>query len=149
MGNRAEPHLYHSDISIEMHTKCSGGCNYNLWLEHFLQISLKRKVNNLLSINMLCSCLVTKSRPTLLWPLARLLCPWDFPGKNTGMVCYFSSQGIFLTQGSNLSLLHFGRFFFTTEPASNFLTRWEKHPLFLIHWNWHTYIYVCVQFSSV
>ena len=39
-----------------------------------------------------------------LWP-TRLLCPWDFPGKNTGMGCHFLLQGIFLIQGSNLSLL--------------------------------------------
>ena len=35
----------------------------------------------------------------------RLLCPWDFPGKNTGMGCHFLLQGIFLTQGKNLHLL--------------------------------------------
>ena len=27
-----------------------------------------------------------------LWP-ARLLCPWDFPGKNTGVGCHFFLQG--------------------------------------------------------
>ena len=27
----------------------------------------------------------------------RLLCPWDFPGKNTGVGCHFLLQGIFLT----------------------------------------------------
>ena len=32
---------------------------------------------------------------------ARLLCPWDFSGKNTGVGCHFLLQGIFLTQGSN------------------------------------------------
>ena len=26
---------------------------------------------------------------------------WNFPGKNTGVGCYFLLQGIFLTQGSN------------------------------------------------
>ena len=36
----------------------------------------------------------------------RLLCPWDFPGKNTGVDCNFLLQGIFLTQGLNLCLLH-------------------------------------------
>ena len=36
----------------------------------------------------------------------RLLCPWDFPGKNTGLSCYFLLQGIFQTQGSNPGLLH-------------------------------------------
>ena len=37
----------------------------------------------------------------------RLPCPWDFPGKNTGVGCHFLLQGIFLTQGLNLGLLHF------------------------------------------
>ena len=34
-------------------------------------------------------------------------CPWDSPGKNTGVGCHFLLlQGIFLTQGLNPSLLH-------------------------------------------
>ena len=53
--------------------------------------------------------LVAQSCPTAppheLTP-ARLLCPWDSPGKNTGVGCHALLQGIFLTQGSNLSLLH-------------------------------------------
>ena len=28
--------------------------------------------------------------------------PWNSPGKNTGVGCYFFLQGLFLTQGSNL-----------------------------------------------
>ena len=36
----------------------------------------------------------------------KLLCPWDFPGKNTGVGCHFLLQGIVLTQGSNLRPLH-------------------------------------------
>ena len=36
----------------------------------------------------------------------RLLCPWDSPGKNTGVGCHFLLQGIFPTQGSNPYLLH-------------------------------------------
>ena len=35
-----------------------------------------------------------------------LLCPWDSPGKNTGVGCHALLQGIFLTQGSNPGLLH-------------------------------------------
>ena len=35
----------------------------------------------------------------------RLLCPWDSPGKNTGVGCRALLQGIFPTQGSNLGLL--------------------------------------------
>ena len=33
------------------------------------------------------------------------LCPWDSPGKNTGVGCHFLLQGIFPTKGSNLSFL--------------------------------------------
>ena len=36
----------------------------------------------------------------------RLLCPWDSPGKNTGVGYLFLLQGIFPTQGSNSDLLH-------------------------------------------
>jgi len=55
-------------------------------------------------------CLVTKSCVNLLWPHgwwpSRLLCPWDFPGKNTGVGCHFLLKGIFLTRRSNWSFLH-------------------------------------------
>ena len=52
----------------------------------------------------------------------RLLCPWDFPGKNTGVVCHLLLQGIFLTQGSNLCLLSLLRWqvdSFTTVPPES------------------------------
>ena len=35
-----------------------------------------------------------------------LLCPRDFPGKNTGVGCHFFLPRIFPTQGSNPCLLH-------------------------------------------
>ena len=53
--------------------------------------------------------LAAKVCPTLVthWTItARLLCPWDFPGKHTGVGCHFFLQGIFPTQGLNLGLLH-------------------------------------------
>ena len=37
---------------------------------------------------------------------ARLLCPWNSPGKNTGVDCCALLQGIFLTQGLNSGLPH-------------------------------------------
>ena len=36
---------------------------------------------------------------------ARLLCPWDFPGKSTGVGCHALLQGIISTQGSNPCLM--------------------------------------------
>ena len=47
----------------------------------------------------------------------RLLCPWDFPGKNTRVGCHFLLQGISPTQGSDLHLLH-----------------WQANSLPLHHW---------------
>ena len=38
--------------------------------------------------------------------LTRLLCPWNFPGKSTGVGCHFLLQGIFPSQGSNRGLPH-------------------------------------------
>ena len=53
---------------------------------------------------------LTQSWPTLWGPMncspSRLLCPWDFPGKDTEVDCHFLLQGIFPTQGSNSHLLH-------------------------------------------
>ena len=42
------------------------------------------------------------------WAVActRLLRPWDFLGKSTGVGCHFLLQGIFPTQGSNPGLPH-------------------------------------------
>ena len=52
------------------------------------------------------------------------LCPWNSPGKNTGVSCHFLLQGIFPTQGLNLHLLVSGigtgrqvLWFFTTSPT--------------------------------
>ena len=50
---------------------------------------------------------------------ARLLCPWDSPGKNTGVDCHALLQGIFPTQRLNLCLLH--------------LLQWQAGSLPLIH----------------
>ena len=52
--------------------------------------------------------LVAKSWLTLCDPHglkpARLLCPWDAPGKKTGVGCHALLQGIFPTQGLNPGL---------------------------------------------
>ena len=53
------------------------------------------------------------------WKPARFLCPWNFPGKNTGEGCHFLHQGIFPTQGLNLSLLY--------------LLHWQANSLLLGH----------------
>ena len=64
-------------------------------------------ISHLLSIT-LCG-LVAKSWPTLMTstispPGSSVLCPWNFPGKNTGVGYHFLLQGTFTTQESNLGL---------------------------------------------
>ena len=52
-------------------------------------------------------CLVTQSCPTLCDPKGcslPVLCPWDSPGKNTGVGCHAFLHGILSTQRSNPGL---------------------------------------------
>ena len=50
---------------------------------------------------------VAQSYPTLCNSMdTRLLCPWDFLDKSTGVGCHFLLQGIFPTQGSNPGVPH-------------------------------------------
>ena len=65
-----------------------------------------------------CSVMSDSLQPHGLQP-AKLLCPWDFSGKNTGMGSHFLLQGIFPTQGSNPYLLQ--------------LLHWKADPLPLSH----------------
>ena len=88
----------------------------------------QKSVNSLLSCVCVCVCARAHTRgactlshsvasdslqPHGLQP-ARLLCPWNFPGKNTGVGCHFLLQEIFPIQESNLHLLH--------------LLHWQAHP---------------------
>ena len=82
----------------------------------------------------LCACMrsvITNSlRPRGLYP-ASLLCPWDFPCKNTRLDCYFLLQGIFLSQGLNPRLLHWQVGSLTTEPPGKPFYKSFYQPLIL------------------
>ena len=68
------------------------------------------------------------SRVDSLWPHrvepARFLCQWDSPDENIGGHCHFLFQGIFPTQGPNLSLLHWWAGF-------NFFNHWATREAHL------------------
>ena len=53
-----------------------------------------------------CSAVSDSLRPHRLQP-ARLLFPWNFPSKNTGVGCHSLLQGISPTHGSNPGLLNY------------------------------------------
>ena len=55
---------------------------------------------------------------------ARLLCPWDSPGKNMGVDCHSLLQNIFLIQGSIPSLLHCSLFLYHLSHRED----WGAHP---------------------
>ena len=69
------------------------------------------KENESVSRSVLSNCL----QPPGLQP-ARLLCPWDSPGKNTGVGSYSLLQGIFLIQVSNPGLPHSRQIPYQSEP---------------------------------
>ena len=65
-------------------------------------------------------------RPCGLYPTG-LLCPSDFPGKNTGVSCHFILQGIFPTQRLNQHLL-FGRRILYHWATGEDRIQWIKCP---------------------
>ena len=85
-----------------------------------------------LSHSVVSNSLWTQDRKT-----ARLFCPWDSPGKNTGVGCHALLQGIFPTQGSNpgfphcrqilYHLSHQGRPWILEQVAYPF-SRWCSQP---------------------
>ena len=50
----------------------------------------------------------------------------DFSGKNTGVGSHFLLQGSFLTQGSNLGLLHCRQIFFLPSQPPGYKLNWIK-----------------------
>ena len=77
-----------------------------------------RKQSNIdKGVNVLVSCSVVSDslQPCGLQP-ARLLCPWNSPGKNTGVDCHSLLHGIFPTQGSDTGLLHCRQIPLLSEP---------------------------------
>ena len=79
-------------------------CTYNS-----LMLSINVFLYALMLSNNVCVCICSVVSDSLrfhvLWP-TKLLWPWNFPDKNTGMGCHFLLQGIFPTLGLNLHILH-------------------------------------------
>ena len=66
--------------------------------------------------------LVGQSYQTLCHPMdcpTRFLCPWDFPGKNSGVGGHSLFQGIFPTQESNLGLFNCRQILYPLSHAVN------------------------------
>ena len=60
---------------------------------------------------------------------ARLICPWNSPGQNTGVGSHSLLEGIFLSQGSNPGLLHFRPILHhLNHQGSPGILKWEAYP---------------------
>ena len=94
------PTLVNSIISKDFHPFIFSFFHLSIFFRAFIHsASIQKKVRSV-SRSVMSDSLCQGLQPT------RLLCPWDFPGKNTGVGCHFLLQGIFPTQGSNSGLLH-------------------------------------------
>ena len=73
--------------------------------------------------------------------LSRLLCPCNFPGKNTRVDCHFLLQGIFLTQGSYpISLALVGKFFTAEPPGQPIIYVRVLYHSLLLSFPWATFL---------
>ena len=79
-------------------------CHLKSW-RHAQYFSIKHKFKTSVEFYFLLVCAKSLNFIQLFWVHgsypAGLLCPWDFPGKNTGVGSHFLFQKIFLTQGLN------------------------------------------------
>ena len=103
-------------------------------------------------------CMHAQSCPTLCYPiyynLSRILCPWNFLSKNTGVGCYFLHQGIFPNKGSKLHLwhlLHWQVDSLPLVPTEKTICYYMCNLLYHAYCYIHNMLYmdISVQFSSV
>ena len=103
-GNREE-----GDIKVLVwHLKHRAGWDH-LKQEHSEKIKIVFQDSNIWSemkeLKFSCSVMSNSLQPRGLQP-TRILHPWDFPGKSTGVGCHFLLQRIFPTSGLNPGLPH-------------------------------------------
>ena len=96
-----------SKISVYI---CQNPLNCTLKICAFHHVQILSPLKSLVAPYSLHVCvLVTQSCPTLQshgLQHNRLLCPWNSPGKNTGVGSHSLHQGFFLTQGWNCVQIH-------------------------------------------
>ena len=98
------------NIDILMHLLCTRQC---IWRHESQSVSWS---------------VVSDSLPPHELEPSRLICPWNSPGKNTGVSSHFLLQGIFPTQWWNPGLLH-GRqilYHLSHQESPNFTLKFLK-----------------------
>ena len=95
----------HSGFSLWCHRKTQKNFLANPILNNLQEIASVTSFKVFLKVKE--KLLVSQSRPTVCNQPTRLLCPWNSPGKNTGVGCHSHLRVIFTTQGPNPHLLHY------------------------------------------
>ena len=100
--NRPRCHMHHSQLGISCHR--AGARGPVLFLPPLLPVFCFYGAGCACA----CSAASVASNSLQLYGLqpTRLLCPWDSPGKNTGVGCHALLQGTFPTQRLNPRLLY-------------------------------------------
>ena len=85
-------------------------------------------------------------------PWTAHLCPWDSPGKNTGVGSHFLLQGILPTQRSNPHLLHLQHWQADSLPLSHLkspllLRHFLKKKIYVFTWLFWVLVAACRIFS--
>ena len=91
------PHKGQRKLPLAFANPCDPGC---ILCQAALLDSTVSETPSILTV---CVCVCVRAH---VCAPARLLCSRNSPGKNTGVVCHFLLQWIFLTQGLNPGLLH-------------------------------------------
>ena len=94
---------YWSGVPSPSPTKCTVGTK--CYKSEYYRLLCSNRVTPMSYCYLLAQSCLTLLGPHGLWSPG-CLCPWNFPGSNTGVGCHFFLQGTFLTQESNLCLLH-------------------------------------------
>ena len=118
------------------HPSLERGRHEALWGHgHALDPQVHLKTATLGATGRECTCACMLSHVQLFDPVdCRILCPWDYPEKNTGVGCHFLLQGIFPTQGLNLDLPHCRRTLHSKPPGEWGLILNANSPLLPSCW---------------
>ena len=105
--------------------KCKLSCKRQNFIHLYLY--LQKKIIQVYVAQSVTSVMSNSVQPYGLQP-AKLLCPWDSPGKNTGVGCPALLHGIFLTQGWNTCLLYLPAL---ASKLFTISTTWEAQNIFI------------------
>ena len=79
--------------------------------------------------------------------LTRLLCPWDFSGKNAGEGCQVLLQGIIPIQGWKLGLLHCRWILYRLSHLGNYFIL--SLPVYEYEISFHLFRFCLVLFNNI